>query len=474
MDRKARKLRRMCGGRRRLESSRHFICERDSLAVVFVSIALGAAALAHSVPATAADARDHDAQVIKLDAGQLLALAVRAQENNDTDTAEMAYRALFADPSVEVRSEARFRLANLLGSKGRLSEAAILLRSILDEQPHAQRVRLELAHILNRMGDEAGARRALREAQAGGLPPDVARIVDRYSAALRAQKPVGASIDIAFAPDSNINRATRSNTLGTVLGDFVLDDAAKQRSGLGLAVRGQAYARLPVASSVNLLGRISGSADLYGRAAFNDVAIAPMFGPEIKSGADRVSLEGGGLWRWFGGRAYSSAATVALNYFHPLGRKAQLRGTAGLALVDNHFNALQDGRTYSASLSYERALSSRAGAGVTLSVDRQALRDPAYSSWAGQAALFAYRETGPVTWVASASHGWLKADERLALFPQARSDRLYRGGLGITVRNFRLGSFAPFARATYERNSSTVEIYDYRKVRTEIGLTRAF
>ncbi len=64
----------------------------------------------------------------------------------------------------------------------------------------------------------------MRQAQAGGLPPEVARFVDRYSAALRDQKPLGASIDIAPAPDSNIDRATRSQTLGTVLGDFTFDE----------------------------------------------------------------------------------------------------------------------------------------------------------------------------------------------------------------------------------------------------------
>ena len=474
MDCEARKLSRDRRGRQGIRASRRGKRYYDRLAVVLCAITCGAAVLLHSTPAVASDSGKEDEQSIKLDAGQLLSLAGRAQENGDAATAEAAYRALFADPLVEVRSEARFRLAKLFVKHGRLGEAAVLLRTILDEQPQAQRVRLELAHVLDQMGDEAGARRALREAQAGGLPPDVARIVDRYSAALRAQKPVGASLDIALAPDSNINRATRSSTLGTVLGDFLLDDDAKQRSGLGLALRGQAYARFPIANSINLFGRISGSADLYRDTAFNDIALAPTLGPEIRSGADRISFEFGGLWRWFGGRAYSSAATTSLNYFHPLGRKAQLRGTAAVAFVDNRFNALQDGRTYSASLSYERALSNRAGAGITLSVDRQALRDPGYSTWAGQVALFVYRETGPITLVATASHSRLKADERLLLFPETRTDRLYRASLGATFRNFRIGTFAPFMRATYERNHSTVEIYDYRKVRMEIGVTRAF
>ncbi len=411
---------------------------------------------------------------IAVSADQLLILADRARRAGDLATAETAYSALFADPSIEVRSEGRFRLAMMLIGLRRLAEAATLLRAILDEQPNAQRVRLELAQVLDLMGDEAGARRALREAQAGGLPPDVARFVDRYSTALRAQKPIGASIDIAVAPDSNINRATRSDTLGTVLGDFELDKDAKQRSGIGLALRGQGYARIPLGGNANMLGRVSGSADLYRDRQFSDLALAVGVGPELRSGADRLSLEVGSLWRWFGGVSYSRATTISANYFHPLGRKSQLRGTASVAFIDNQLNRLQDGQTYSASVSYERALSNRAGIGITLSGNRQALRDPGYTSWGSQATVFAYREAGPLTLVATASYERLKADERLLLFPKLRSDHLYRASLGSTFRNFRIGSFAPFVRATYERNHSTTEIYNFRRIRTEIGITRAF
>lgn len=430
--------------------------------------AAGSPVLGQGVPAS------DEQRGIAISADQLLALADQARRGGDFAAAETAFRALLADPSVEVRSEARFRLAMMLVGLKRLPEAAILLRQILDEQPNAQRVRLELAHVLDLMGNEAGARRALREAQAGGLPLDIARLVDRYSAALRAQKPVGASIDIALAPDSNINRATRSDTLGTILGDFALDENAKQRSGVGLALRGQGYARVPLSDKVNVLGRISGSADLYRASEFNDLALAIGLGPELRSGADRLSLEAGGLWRWFGGDAYSRAATIGLNYFHPLGRKSQLLTSATVAFVDNRLNRFQDGRTYSASLSYERALSSRAGIGITLSADRQALRDPGYSTWSGQIGLFAYRDAGPVTLVGTVTYGRLKADDRLLLLPESRSDCLYRASLGATFRNFRIGTFAPFVRATFERNHSTAEIYDLRRVRTEFGLTKAF
>jgi len=418
-----------------------------------------------------ADGRE---QSISVSGDQLLDIGAQATRDGDLATAESVYRALLSDTRRSISSEARFRLAMLYAGQRRFAQAAVLLREVLDFEPRAQRVRLELARVLELMGDDAGARRALREAQAGGLPPEVARFVDRYSAALRAQKRVGASIDVALAPDSNINRATRSSTLGTVLGDFTLDEDAQERSGVGLAMRGQAYARLALGSKVNLFGRVSGSADLYRVGSFNDIAVSATMGPELRSGADRISLEAGGQWRWYGGPLYSSAATLTLNYAHPLGRTAQLRVTASTTAVDNRANDMQDGHTYSASLSYERALSSRFGVGATLSIERQSLNDHAYSTWAGQAAVFAYREVGPATVVATLSYGRLEADARVALFPAVRSDELFRASLGATFRNLRIGSFAPFIRATFERNRSSLEIYDYRKFRTEFGLNRAF
>lgn len=413
-------------------------------------------------------------QTASVSGDELLAIAHRAWMAGEIAVAESAYRALFADPSMHVRSEARFRLALILVALRRLPEAASLLREVLDQQPGAQRVRLELARILELMGDEGGARRALREVQAGGLPPDVARLVDRYSAALRAQKRLGASVDIALAPDSNINRATRSDTLGTVLGDFQIDEDSRQQSGLGLALRGQGYARLPIGKEANLFARVSTSADLYRDGEFSDVALAATVGPEVRLGADRLSVELGGLSRWYGGHAYSRAWTANLNFVRPLGRMAELRGSASVASIDNRLNDIQDGWAYSASLGYERAFSNRAGAGISLSVDRQALRDPGYSTWAGQATLFGYRDLGPITLIATLSHGRLRADERLLLFPEARSDRLYRASLAGTFRNFRVGTLAPFVRMTYDRNRSTSEMYDFRKLRTEFGVTRAF
>ncbi len=409
-----------------------------------------------------------------LTAAQMFEFAQRAALAGEFGIAERALRALMHDPDMRKRCEARFRLAMILAQLGRLSAAALLLRQILDEDPGAQRIRLELARVLERMGDEAGARKALREAQAGGLPPDVARFVDRYSAALRARKRLGATVELALAPDSNINHATRSKTLGTVLGDFSLDGDARERSGIGLAARGQAYARARLSRSADLLARVSGSAELYRHGQFDDVAFGIAVGPEFSLGADRLTTGFGPTWRWYGDRPFSRTLSLSLDWLHPLGQRAQLRAGTSIGAVINRLNRHLGGNDYAATLSYERALSNRSGIGGSLALERQALRDPGYASTGGQLTLVGYRDLGAVTLIGSAAYGRLEADERLSLFTARRIDSLYRASIGATFRRLHLGEFALLVRITGERNRSNIGLYGYRRIRTEFGLTRAF
>lgn len=432
-----------------------------------------AAATAAPVPSNAGPVANPLWQVT-LSPAEMFRAAEIAERYAEFSTADAIYRALSSNPSIEIRNEARFRSALLRLKEERLIESATLLRTILDEQPDAKRVRLELAGVLAKIGDVNSARRELRAAQAGGLPPEVARIVDRFSAALREHKPLGGTLSVAMASDSNVNRATRSDTLGTIIGDFVLDEHAKARSGNGLAFDAQAYARTGLGADHAILISLSGSANLYRQKRFNDMAVTLRAGPELKIGSGRLNFSGGVARRWFGGETFTSSAGVAFAYTRPVLRVAQVRVTGSVDRVANHRNRLESGWGFGGSAAVEFSLSPRSGAGLALSGARRSARDPGHSTMAGQLALFAYREMARMTVTASASVGRLAADERLFLYPQKRSETLLRGTLGATMRQLAVRGFAPTAQLTVERNRSTVEIYDYRRTAFEVGITRAF
>jgi hypothetical protein len=409
-----------------------------------------------------------------LSATQMFALADQARLQGDAGMAVAIYRAMFADASLDIRLEARFRLARLESKRGNLAQAAVLLREIVDARPAAAPVRLELAGLLAKMGDRDGAWRQLRAIHASGLPPAVVRLIDRYSQALRAQRPFGASLEIAVAPDSNINRATRSDTLGTVIGDFEIAPEAKAKSGTGLSLATEVYRRLPLGGDSDLLFRASGFANLYRHRDFDDVAADLAIGPELNLGRNRLQLEIGATQRWYGLRPFMRSARVGATVSHPLGTRALLRLTGSAALVDNQLNDLQDGRSFSGQARIERALGTTTGVAADFGVDRQSLKDPGYSTTGWRTGVNVWRDLGRVTFTAGAEFGRLHADDRLLLFPDRRSERYSRFSIGATFRQLQWRGMAPLVRFSVERNRSSIAFYDYRRTRTELGVARAF
>jgi outer membrane protein len=328
--------------------------------------------------------------------------------------------------------------------------------------------------VLDRLGDKDAAYREIRAAQAAGLPPAVARLVDRYSASLRAARPAGAGLEIAIAPDSNINRSTRSDMLQTIFGDFDIGEESTAKSGLGLSLRGHAFRRFPLSRDLSLVTRGAGSADLYGDHRFNDIVVDLAGGAEVHLGRSRVNVELGANSRWFGLRPSMRSARIGALLSRRLDRRTQLRLGATAAVHNNFFNDLQDGKGYSVQASVERALSPVFGVALTGSGERFLAKDDGYSTTAWRAGLIGWHDIGQVTVTVGAEIGQLRADERLQLFPERRMDDYRRLTLGATFRQLTFGGFSPVARLTSERNRSSIEFHDFRRTRTEVGISRAF
>jgi hypothetical protein len=434
-----------------------------------------ALSIAAAVALLAANPAQAEARTVKATAAQMFHLAEQLVRSGKPSDADKVLELLSRDPDPQVRNEARFRRARMFKASGQLQPAALLLRRILDDKPDAAPVRIELAQLLDRMGDKDGAWRELRAAQAAGLPPAVARIVDRYSEAIRAQRPMGASFEFALAPDSNINHATRSDTLGTIFGDFDIDRKSKAKSGLGMSLRGQAFWRFGLGDSdTNLLARASVSGDMYRKSDFNDVVVDVAIGPELHVGRNQLNIELGATRRWYGQKPFGRSVRAGLGWVRPLGRRTQLRLNASASVTDNQFNDLQDGKAFQGRVGVERALSATTGVALNLALDRQSLKDPGYSTTGWRAGLVAWKEIGRATLTASADFGRLDADERLLLFPDKRRDRYSRFSLATAFRQLTFKGFAPVTRFTFERNRSTIEFYDFKRTRTEIALVRAF
>jgi len=423
------------------------------------------------VPAPAATAKD----ALPLSSRQLFDFADRARDAGNFGVAAEGYRALATNPNLELRTEAHFRLGMMLADREhKYSEAAVEFRAILDEKPNAVGVRLELARMQALLGNIGAAERELRAVQASGLPPEVEQMVRFYARALSDNRAFGGSIELALAPDNNINRATRSSTLGTVLGNFTLNDDAKARSGLGFTLRGQGYARAKIGTNTRLLARLSESANVYRKADFNDIAIALQAGPEFQFGGGRITLSAGPAWRWYGMHPYTTSYGLSIDLLHPLTNRSQLHAGIAANRSVNHRDDLQTGNITSGAIGIDQAFSSRFGGGFQLSAIRTTARDPGFADVTVVSNAYLFREFGHTTLVVAMSYARLEADARLPLFLKRRTDDRYAVSATTTFRALRVGSLAPFARLRLERNFSTIGIYNFKRLAGELGLSSAF
>lgn len=410
-----------------------------------------------------------------LSPAQVFDLADTARLSGDLELAEEAYRALATNPNIAIRNEARFRLALMMAeTQQRYREAAVLLRTILDEQPDIARVRLELARIQALLGNFSEARRELRAAEAVGIPPEVERLVRFFTSTLANQKRAGFNIDVAFAPDSNINRATRSDTLETIVGDFDLSEDARARSGLGLSLQTRGFVRATLNSGTNWLAQIGASGRFFQESAFNDHSLVTQTGPQFTSGSDRISVLAILSQRWFGGKHYASSYGLMGEYRHPLSKQTELRVDGSGTRIDDQLNDIRSVNRYSLGVGVDTALDPRTGGGGRILATREVAEDPAYSAASIGSEAYIFRELASTTAVLRAGFSHRENDERLFLYPKRRIDERLELSMAGTFRSLRVGSFAPLARIRFERNWSTVDIYDYKKFSAELGITAAF
>ena len=207
---------------------------------------------------------------------------------------------------------------------------------------------------------------------------------------------------------------------------------------------------------------------------FKDVSGSALLGVEWRIGKDRLSPSVGQTWRWYGNAPYARTATMAIDWLHPMGRLGQLLVHGGASRADYRRNDLQDGALYDLSVGIERAVTERSGFGLTLTGYRQTARDPGYAIVSAGASTVAWQDLGRVTLIATAGVHRLEGDARLFLFAQRRREWLLRATGAASFRQVTVSGFAPVARLVLERNQSTVELYDYRRIAVEFGISRAF
>lgn len=355
------------------------------------------------------------------------------------------------------------------------AKAERLFRAILAVNPSLVRVRLELARTLFLAQRDEQADYQFRLAIADTPPDAVIRNIARYREAIRARRAWRFNFNLAIAPDTNINSATSKQTVELLGLPFRLDDSARARSGVGLIVGGDASVRLRRFSKVPLYLEAYGRVVRYGNHRFDDVYVGGEAGPEFRLSGGRLQVVATAFQRWYGGEPLDTSLGARLHYDKIVGGKLGIEATLAVRHDDFVSRSDLDSWNVEASLSANRALSRSTVGFAYAALRRSFATDPGYSNWNGRIAAGAIREIG---WglrpQLSFEVGRQWHDAPLGLFGRTRRDWTLQASASIYKRDWNLAGFAPSVRLSWSRTLSTISLYDQKRLRTELGITKVF
>jgi len=355
------------------------------------------------------------------------------------------------------------------------ARAEAIFRRLLDRQPGLLRVRLELARTFYMERKDEQADYHFRLA-AGEHPSDpVLRNILRFREAIRSRRSWRFDFDFGFTPDSNINSATDKETVDIYGLPFKLDPTGRAHSGTGRFVGANASVRVNRAGKVPIYIGGYGRVTRYGDHRFDDAYAGIEAGPEFRLAGGQLRTAMTGLKRWYGRRPLVTSLGARLEYDGLAGSSWTLAGS--LLVRHNDYASRTDVDGWDAEV---RLSANRPFGGTTLGfsyagIQRNWANDSGQTFWREQVGIGVFKEIG---WglrpQLRADFARQVGDAPLAPFGRRRRDWLLQGSFSIYKRDWNMRGFAPSLSVTMTRNLSTLDLYDEKRMRGEIRLTKAF
>jgi hypothetical protein len=255
---------------------------------------------------------------------------------------------------------------------------------------------------------------------------------------------------------------------------FQLDPGARARSGTGHFVGGDGSVRLNRDGNVPIYVGAYGRLLRYREHRFDDAYAGAEAGPEFRLAGGRLRATATGLMRWYGRRPLVSSFGAHLDFEKLVGDNLTLGGTLLLRRNDYARRDDVDGWDAEMRISANRPLGATTLGFAYVGLQRSWANDPGQAFWRERLGVGVLKEIG---WglrpQLTLDLGRQAGDGPLAPFGKKRQDWLLQGSFSIYKRDWSLGGFAPSLSLTMIRNYSTVTLYDEKRVRGEIRLTKA-
>jgi hypothetical protein len=353
--------------------------------------------------------------------------------------------------------------------------AELLFRRILDHDPKLLRVRLELARTL--FMDKKDEQADYRFRLAAGEQPSAAilRNITRFREAIRARRSWRFNFDIGIAPDSNINSATDKESIDIYGLPFHLDPSARAQSGTGLFAGANASVRLNRFGKVPIYVAGYGRWTIYPDHRFDDAYVGGEAGPEFRLAGGRLRATATGLMRWYGRQPLVDSFGGGLNDERLIGGKWTVGSSFSVRHNDYARRTDVDGLDAEARFEANRPIGSTTLGFGYIAIERRWANDPGQAFWRQSLGIGMLKEIGwglrPRVSIDVARQA---GDGLLAPFNKQRRDLLLQGSFSIYKRDWSVRGFAPSLSVTITSNQSTLALYQQRRLRGEIRLTKAF
>ncbi len=375
-------------------------------------------------------------------------------------------------------------------------------RTILVKDPSLLRVRLELGRALfsrgnctrppanlvkHLLGDDCwAAEQHFLRVLGADVPPQVMLNVRRFIQICRARKRATGSLNLAIAPDTNVNTSTSAQTINIFGLPFQLDDQARATSGIGLVASLGTEIQRPLpkfkwmpGSAVRL--RVGGTIYRreYSGGEFDDSNYGIYAGPRFISNKGQMSVMFQADRRTVNGRPYSRQYGLRFEGV----RLVMPRLWVGGSIEGSRQTALaMDGPIGSPGFSWNsQAFASYSilpslnvrfmGGSGRENTDRISTRHR--SRWVGVMASYDLPLAFTVT---GAQQMYLTNFEQVnALFsPEPPQTRLWFSRIAIHNRKIQFMGFSPTVSLIREDRRSNLTLYEYQRYRAEGGVVRVF
>jgi tetratricopeptide (TPR) repeat protein len=371
--------------------------------------------------------------------------------------------------------DVRFLLGTIALAEKRYADAVAIYRDILTEKPGLTRVRLELARSLFLNREDEAAEHHFHLVLSAQPPGPVADNINKFLDAIRARRDFRWTVGVSVAPDTNINVAPEDERVDLFGLPFVLDDDARQQSGVGLVASGAAEYSPNLSERAKLESNVFVRHSEYDGSTFDDTLVSAGVGPSFRWPRTVISAQATGYYRWYGHKAYNRSLGGQVTWEQDIARRWRVSATGGFQHVDYLLNDQLDGPLYSFVAAVTYGLSSRSYLRGVFAVNYERADAVALRNTEWRYGLGYYREFG---WGIIA---YLQPEITFnpykgiqPAFGRRRNDTEVRVGLSLIKRDLNLRGFSPELRYTFVKNHSSIDFYDYDRHRVEIGVSRKF